>query len=504
MSNSFDLLIVGGGVAGWTAATRAQQLGIRAVVVEKAAEGPGGGNGLLSGGIFHAAYLSPLRPQDDIYDTITRKTDGHSRPDVARAFADNVGRAFTLLEASGAHFERVGPAEFQSYRISPDAGPQADDLPQSPGERWLGKGGPTRLLTSMWQAFVGAGGDFMPGLRATELVVEDGGVVGVVAEQANGPMTTIRAKAVLLADGGFQANADLVHAHITPAYVLRGSEMDQGDALRMGLAVGAKAVDLDCFYGFVLCRDAMTNERLARVRLPGPQPFQLIDASIVVDGNGRRVADEDAGEAEYAFIDEPLANIIAKSETPGDCWVVFDHHVWETVGRTGRPDQKNIPMNPGLLDAGGTLLVEDTIEHLSDAMGLPTEALVDTVERFNRFCTEKVPITPPRGGAPSPIEVAPFYAVPLIAAVTFTMGGLLINGRGQVLSSEEKPIPGLYAAGGAMGGLQGGPHNGYAGGWSEASTFGMLAAESVAEQLGAVVEGPERKGDADTNAEVAS
>jgi succinate dehydrogenase/fumarate reductase flavoprotein subunit len=68
----------------------------------------------------------------------------------------------------------------------------------------------------------------------------------------------------------------------------------------------------------------------------------------------------------------------------------------------------------------------------------------------------------------------------LIAGITFVMGGLLVNGNAQVLDTSDRPIPWLYAAGQAMGGLQGGPRNGYTGGWSEASTFGMLAGEHAA------------------------
>jgi fumarate reductase flavoprotein subunit len=71
-------------------------------------------------------------------------------------------------------------------------------------------------------------------------------------------------------------------------------------------------------------------------------------------------------------------------------------------------------------------------------------------------------------------------AIPIVAGITFTMGGLLVNPSAQVLDEAERPIPGLYAAGGTMGGLQGGPRIGVAGGWSEASTFALLAVEHVA------------------------
>jgi succinate dehydrogenase/fumarate reductase flavoprotein subunit len=71
----------------------------------------------------------------------------------------------------------------------------------------------------------------------------------------------------------------------------------------------------------------------------------------------------------------------------------------------------------------------------------------------------------------------------IITGVTFTMGGLLVNAHAQVLDEQEHPIPALYAAGGTMGGLQGGPRNGYSGGWLEATTFGLLAAEHATSTL---------------------
>jgi fumarate reductase flavoprotein subunit len=114
---------------------------------------------------------------------------------------------------------------------------------------------------------------------------------------------------------------------------------------------------------------------------------------------------------------------------------------------------------------------------LADQAGLPGRALERTVVAFNAFCRDGAPLTPHRSGHPRPIEQPPYHAIPLIPGIYFTMGGVLVNGHGQALDRQEQPIPGLYAAGGTMGGLQGGPHLGYTGGWSEASTFGILSAE---------------------------
>jgi fumarate reductase flavoprotein subunit len=138
-------------------------------------------------------------------------------------------------------------------------------------------------------------------------------------------------------------------------------------------------------------------------------------------------------------------------------------------------------VNPTVIDEGGTLIVADTIAELAAAIPAPMDALQDTVELYNTALATGggAELATPRTGDPVPLLRPPFRALPLIAGVYFTMGGPLVNGRAQVLDSAERPIEGLFAAGGTMGGLMGGPQAGYAGGWAEASTFGLIAGENA-------------------------
>jgi fumarate reductase flavoprotein subunit len=306
-----------------------------------------------------------------------------------------------------------------------------------------------------------AGGTFLAGHRACELVVDDGTVVGVVAESADA-RSELRARNVLLADGGFQGNPELVAEYITPAYKLRGSPNDTGDALTMGLAVGAVAVNMDAFYGWTLCADAVRDDRL----WPYPGPIPLYLGGMLVDGDGRRFVDE-------GITGELVTQAIARSATPDRCWAICGADVWE-----GPAAQGDAPINPTLADAGGTVLLADTLEELASLAGLSATAVVDSAMEAAAGGGVGRSGTLPR------FDQAPFVAVPVIAGITFAMGGLLVNEYGQVLDASEQPIPGLYAAGGAMGGLQGGPRSGYSGGWSEASTFGLLVAEDVARRAG--------------------
>jgi fumarate reductase flavoprotein subunit len=123
---------------------------------------------------------------------------------------------------------------------------------------------------------------------------------------------------------------------------------------------------------------------------------------------------------------------------------------------------------------------------LAEAAGLPPENLAGTVAeyndavRFNRLLT----LLPERSGAPRRIETPPFFAIPICAGITNTMGGIAIDGHGRVKRPDGSAIAGLYAAGGTTGGLEGGGALGYVGGLIKACVFGLRAAEHFAGRHG--------------------
>jgi fumarate reductase flavoprotein subunit len=475
---SADIIVVGGGVAGWTAATVASESGARVVVVEKSAHGPSGGNGLLSAGVFHAAYHAPETPPAQLQEAILAKVDGAAREDVVRAWSENVGRARDFLGSHGGSFYRPFPDDehmehmsnvLEPFRIY--AAPTTRDLVRA--EAWRGMG-PHVLFTAMHDGLLTRGGRFIGGARARRLLMDGPRVCGVGIELAGGQRRTIAGRAVILADGGFQANADLVNRYITTTYRLRGSVNDEGDAMQMALEVGAQLTNMGAFYGHVVHRDSLENDRL----WPDPSPEGIVDLSIVVEGSGRRIVDEWRGDTPWAPFSDKVAGAVAHSSTPGNCWLVFDERLWETVGREGL----GATPNPTLVEEGAEIVRADTVEALAAAARLPPEALAVTVSGFNAYCTSGASVDPPRSGRPEPL-CSPFMGIPIVAGITFAMGGVVVDESARVLAEGDVPIAGLYAAGGTMGGLQGGPRNGYAGGWSEASTFGLLAGEHAARWL---------------------
>jgi fumarate reductase flavoprotein subunit len=213
--------------------------------------------------------------------------------------------------------------------------------------------------------------------------------------------------AVVVADGGFQANPELLRRHITPAperVKQRCTPSGTGDGLRMVQEAGGDAIDLAAFYGHLLSRDAMQKDGL----WPYPQIDEVAAAGIVVNAEGRRIADEGRGGV---F----LANAVARQPDPLAMTAVFDEGIWQGPGRAAA-----IPVNPTVVTAGGTLYQAETIGGLADRIGVPARALENTVSEFNAAVEsgrtgELAPARTGKKRAPTRIAQPPFYGVPICA-----------------------------------------------------------------------------------------
>ena len=454
----YDVLVIGGGIAGLVAANRAAELGRRAVVLEKGTADRYLCASRYTGGTFHIGYTDVLAGEDKLLDVIETATRGFARKDVARAIARDSSRLVRWLQGEGIRFLNLG--HYHTFVLAPPSRTGA-------GLDWEGRGGDV-LLRTLGANLEQRGGTILRGTRARALDVSTPGRIAVEAGQ-NGATRILEASAVVIADGGFPADVDLVREHITPAadkLMQRNARTATGDGLRMAQAVGAATVGMGCFYGHLLSRDAMTNDRL----WPRPYLDSLAVAGILVDAGGDRFADEGEGGV-YA------ANAVARLGDPLSATLIFDHAIWEGPGTNAM-----IPANPLLPNAGGTLHRAGTIPELASLAGLPAERLQLSVDRYNEALTSGTKLLPPRSAGrykPWPIVRPPFYAVPLCTGITNTMGGIAVDGDGAVLDRHDRPIAGLYAAGGATGGLEGGPSIGYVGGLIKA-VLGLRAAEKIA------------------------
>jgi fumarate reductase flavoprotein subunit len=457
-----DVVVIGAGVAGLVTATRATELGLRVLVLESGTDDDYMCNSRLTGGVFHIAMDSILKDPPDARALIDGATKCHARPDLAAALANNARRVVDWLRTQGVRFIK-GPTPDMDALLSP---PKLAQF----GLHWKGRAGDV-LLRTLAERIGERGGSILRGVRARELVVKGGRCVGVKAEK-DGHAIELQAGAVVIADGGFQANPDLVGRYISPAphrLHQRNAQTGRGDGLVMAEHIGAALVGLDRFYGHVLHRSALENENL----WPYPMVDMIAVAAIAVDGEGRRFADEGLGGI-Y------LANEMARLADPLSATVIFDQAIWN-----GPAKEWVLPPNPNLEKAGGKIVQAGSLAELAGAIGIPGEPLAQTIGAYNAAVDQGClgELNPRRSTDKFhafPIRIPPFRAVPVCCGITYTMGGIAIDGQARVLRKDGTVIPGLFAAGAATGGLEGGPHAGYTGGLSKAAVFGLLAAESIA------------------------
>lgn len=471
VSEDWDVVVVGGGIAGLSAGVRAAELGLRSLVVEKGEDPAYLCNSRISGGVFHVAHEDIRKPPPVLFEAIDRSTHGYADPGLARTLVEEAGETIAWLTAQGGRFINAGAHAKYTAMAAPPR-PLDDTLDWLTS--WSGRG-PDLLLRALAQRLDAHGGMLLLGTRASELIMEQGRCVGLRAErQGNGFL--FRARAVVLCDGGFAGDAARIAGSITPRpdrIVQRNAGVATGDGIRMAEAAGAGLTALDGFYGHVLSRDALTNGRL----WPYPLLDELCVRGIVVDGAGQRFCDEGVGGV-Y------VANKIAALPDPLATFVICDEAIWTDIRARAHV---SVP-NPKLSELGGTIHRSDTLEDLAERAGLPPDALRNAVETHNRAVASgdwsgAAPARSTDRHAPRPILQAPFLAIPACAGITFTLGGIRIDADARVLNGEGKVIEGLYAAGSSTGGLEGGPYSAYVSGLSKAAVFGKHAAEHIAASI---------------------
>jgi fumarate reductase flavoprotein subunit len=458
-----DVVIVGAGIAGMIAAVRVAQGGLRAVVLEKLPEDRYICNSRLTAGVWHCCATDILADPELLYSKIMEATSGAAQADLAKAIAVDGARVVRWMQSVGVRFIK-GPYSYQSFVLSPPS-----VTPR--GCEWNGRGGDVMLRTLEGE-LNRLGGGIRRGYKATGLEQTEGRVTGVTGETVTGTHFSVTAASVIIADGGFQTDETLLADYISPQpdrVFQRNAGTGTGDGLRMAQAAGAGVSNLKGFYGHVLSGDVFHIDKLS----PYPYLDYIVTAGIIVDKNTERFADEGLGGV-------AMANAIAASEDPSDKLIIADEYIWTECGSV-----RLVSPNPHLLNVGATVHKANSIDELARQCGLTPEKLVSLVDQYNSAVKAGITgeLTPARSTTrhqAHPIERAPFYAFPVCAGITYTMGGISINGDGQVLAdSTAHPIPGLYAIGCTTGGLEGGSQGGYVGGLVKSSVTGLRAAEHI-------------------------
>lgn len=462
--NTFDVVVIGGGIAGCTAAARASELGLSVAMLEAGSDERYVCNARFSGGVFHVSFTDVTLPVPTLRAAIDTATEGRADPAQADTIADNALRFVDWMKTQGAQFI-ARPVAWQNFILAPPR-------PIVAGQEWRDRG-PDVFLRQLGDNITARSGRIDRGTRGRALIVEGGRCVGVEADTASGPRR-YTARAVIIADGGYQANLDRL-GQLVPkpeGVKQRGAANGVGDGLAMAERVGAAISPLQWFYGHLLSRDAMTTDRV----WPYPELDALAAAGIVVDHRGKRVTDEGVGGVS-------VCNAIAALADPLATTIVFDAAIWNGPGRSAR-----IPANPVLAEAGGTIHSADTLADLAAKAGIDADELARSVAAYNAAVTAESTgdLDPPRTATrfpPMAIVTPPFMAIPIVAGITYTMGGVRVDGASRVLRPDGQTIDGLYAAGSTTGGLEGGVKAAYVGGLIKAGVQGLVAAEDIAHLL---------------------
>jgi fumarate reductase flavoprotein subunit len=455
-----DVLVVGAGLAGFCAALRAAEDGAGVLLIDKSQGELGDGNVLMASGSLRAGGKSPRTKPEELYDFVI--SEGVGYPDLVKAWSETCGPAVDWLAHAGVGIEETAPGRIWLN--------QESEIALAPVyKKDVGR----RALAALKARFESLGGRYENGIQGVSLIREHDALRGIVAEK-NGAALELRARATFLCTGGFGANKRLVRRYIgrrADQCKLRGSPQDTGDGLRMALEAGAKAVNLQYFYGHLISRKALVDDRF----WPYPRLDSFVDEGFLIDSEGRRFVDEGRG-------DVAVANELARSEDPAGATLIFDLESWDASKDHPSSSSPKIPApNPWLSDNHGDIFSADTIAGLAAELRVNAQYLTVTLEQYNRAvkANQGGSLSVPRTGKPKTLR-APFFGLQVIPGITFTMGGILIDGRGAVLDANEKPLRGLYAAGDAIGGLMGGYRGGYTGGLMQAVVTGILAGRSAA------------------------
>ncbi len=487
--DAFDVVVVGGGNAAFSAAIAAREKGARVLVLECAPEDEAGGNSRFTAGAIRFAYdgvddILELVPdltdeerettdfgtysEDQFFDDMFRVTQFRTDPELTEALVKKSFSTMKWMREKGVRFVPIYGR--QAFKI--------DGKFKFWGgltlEAW---GGGPGLVDAWTQIAKEQGVEVRYEARALELLTDGFAITGVKVRY-NGKITDIHARAVVLAAGGFQANPEMRTRYLGPGWDIakvRGSRYNTGDGINMALDIGAATAG-----NWSGCH-AVGWERNAPEfgDLAVGDNFQKhsYPFGIMVNANGERFLDEGADFRNYTYA--KYGRVIL--EQPGSfAWQIFDQKVLHLLRDEYRIRQV-------------TKVTGNTLEELAEKLdGVDAARFLEEVATYNASIKTDVAFNPnvkdgrgtnglavPKSNWANTIDEGPFEAYAVTCGVTFTFGGVRIDNQARVLSTDYKPIPGLTAAGEMVGGVF---YHNYPGGTGlmNGAVFGKLAGESAA------------------------
>jgi tricarballylate dehydrogenase len=486
--DTIDVIVVGAGNAAMCAALSAHENGAKVVMLERAPEDEAGGNTRYTAGALRFAHnglddieklvdLTEDEKQnnvfgtyttDQFYDDMFRVTQYRTDPELCEALVTKSYETALWMKSKGMRFMPM--YNRQAFKV--------DGKMVFWGglvlEYWGGGHGIWELQSKI------AGESGIPVLfehRVTELLYDEEKVLGVKVKH-NGKVSELRAKSVVLACGGFEANSDWRTRYLGPGWDLvkvRGTRHNMGDGIKMALDIGA--MPYGNWSGCHAVGWDLNAPEFGDLSVGDNFQKHSYPLGLIINADGKRFVDEGADFRNYTYA-KYGRDIL---DQPGQfAWQIFDQKVTALL----RDEYRIRRM---------TKVQANSLEELVTKLeGVNPETALKTLNDYNAAVQQDVKfnpavldgrgtegLTPPKSNWANVLDEPPYEAYAITCGITFTFGGLRINEAGAVMDTDLKAIPGLYAAGELVGGLF---YFNYAGGTGlmSGAVFGRLAGASAA------------------------
>jgi len=453
VAENYDIVIIGAGGAGLTAAIEAKAAGADVIVLEKMPMA--GGNTLISGAEYAAAnnWIQKREGIEDSAELHMQDTlkggDNLAKEELAKIMAENALAGAEWLR------DEVGVIWEDELMFFGGHSVKRSLIPLGASGREI----ITKLVAKAEKMDI----PVLLNTKATSLITDSNGkVVGVKAEGEDANYTFNTSKAVIIASGGFGSNVEMrvkYNPDIDGSILSTNTTGSTGDGIAMAEDIGANLLGMEYIQTYPIC-DPLTGTLLYF------DDARLYGHTVIVNKEGKRFVEE-LGRRD-------VMSMAIKSQTGSVCYELLDQN-----GFVASKLQENHGPELDYLYRNDLLVKADTLDKAAEFFGIDAAELKNTVDKYNSYVEEGKDPEFNKRSLPSKVEVGPFYILKAAPAVHHTMGGIEINENAQVLNKDGKIIEGLYAAGEVTGGIQGSNRLG-SNALADITVFGRIAGQNAA------------------------